>query len=259
MRSHEADISNCQKPILLNHRFLTIIVALTLSLHLSSGLADNLPTSRRAEKAMKRVTPALQQELADASMSLGTPVFIRVFKEEMELEVWLKGDNQYRLFKTYPVCTYGGAGIGPKTLYGDGKAPEGFYYVKPLQLNPYSQFHLSFNLGYPNRYDRHHKRTGSALMVHGECVSIGCFAMTNSSIEEIYTLVYSAFKEGQPFFRVHIFPFHMTEKAMANHQNDYWNSFWENLKEGYDWFEQDGFKPPNVEVKNGRYIFNSSY
>ena len=239
-------------------KVLIPFVGMVLMGQLACGSAIELPSSRRAEKAIKRVRPSLQKELAEASMELGNPIFIRIFKQEMELEVWLKSENRFKLFKTYQICTYGGAGIGPKTLYGDGKAPEGFYYVKPLQLNPYSQFHLSFNLGYPNNYDRHHKRTGSALMVHGECVSIGCFAMTNPSIEEIYALAVSAFKQGQPFFRVHIFPFRMTDKAMSNHLNSYWYPFWKNLKEGYDWFEQAGFIPPNVDVKKGRYVFDSS-
>lgn len=134
-------------------------------------------------------------------------------------------------------------------------APEGFYYVTPKQLNPYSSYHLSFNLGYPNAYDRAHKRTGSALMVHGNCVSIGCYAMTNEKIEEIYTLVHSALENGQSFFRVHVFPFKMTTENMNNHKDSQWFEFWSNLKQGYDYFENHNHVPPNVMVQNSTYIF----
>ena len=137
------------------------------------------------------------------------------------------------------------------------RGPEGFYFVTPGRLNPFSKFHLSFNLGYPNAYDRAHGRTGGALMVHGDCVSIGCYAMTDAGIEEIYALADAAFREGQPFFRVHVFPFRMTDENMARHEKSRWKDFWENLKEGYDFFERSG-RPPNVEVRGGRYVFEES-
>lgn len=169
--------------------------------------------------------------------------------------MWVRKGNRFRPFKTYPICTYGNRGLGPKTRQGDGKAPEGFYYIAPASLNPFSQFHLSMNLGYPNRYDRLHKRTGGALMIHGNCVSIGCFAMTDPAIEEIFALADGALRNGQPFFRVHIFPFRMTDEAMSAHRNRQWTPFWENLKEGYDFFETNGHIAPNVEVRNGTYRF----
>jgi murein L,D-transpeptidase YafK len=123
-------------------------------------------------------------------------------------------------------------------------------------MNPYSRFHLSFNLGYPNAYDRSHGRTGSALMVHGACVSIGCFAMTDHAMEQIYALAHAALTHGQPFFRVHIFPFPMEDHHLNNHLNSRWIEFWKNLQTGYRWFNSTG-SPPNVEVNNGRYIFNN--
>ncbi len=135
------------------------------------------------------------------------------------------------------------------------KAPEGFYFVTPKRLNPHSRFHLSFNLGYPNTYDLAYGRTGSALMVHGDCQSIGCFAMTDEKIEEIYTIANAALRNGQKFFRVHIFPFQMNTENMKKHEKSKWYSFWKNLKEGYDFFEQNNHVPPNVEVVNKRYVF----
>ncbi|MBN1755050.1 murein L,D-transpeptidase [bacterium] len=219
---------------------------------------NDIPSSPRSREAINRVTQGLEKEVANKKLRYGSPIFIRIFKEEMELEVWIKEDSDnFIFFKSYSICTYGSGGLGPKTMQGDGKAPEGFYYVLPNRLNPLSDFHLSFNLGYPNRYDRYHKRTGGALMVHGSCVSIGCYAMTNSSIEEIYALADAAFRNGQRFFRVHIFPFKMEDENMVKHNKSEWYSFWENLKEGYDYFENNDNMPPNVEVVNGRYVFNS--
>jgi len=121
-------------------------------------------------------------------------------------------------------------------------------------LNPHSSYHLSFNLGYPNRYDRAQDRTGSFLMVHGNSVSIGCYAMTDPVIEEIWTLMEAAYGQGQPFIRVHIFPFRMTQANMDLHGKGKWHEFWENLEEGYQFFESGG-QVPNVGVSNKRYVF----
>ena len=227
----------------------------------SSSFSDAggpIPKSPRAEKVINKVSPILKRELENSGFCYGAPLFMRIFKKEKVLEIWIKSNENYKLFKTYPICTYGNGGLGPKIKEGDGQAPEGFYYVKPSSLNPASNFHLSFNLGYPNRYDRAHNRTGGALMVHGSCVSVGCYAMTDAGIEEIYALSDAAFKNGQPFFRVHIFPFRMSDENMENYRDSEWYSFWENLKEGYDYFETNGNRPPNAEVQNARYVFNES-
>jgi len=179
--------------------------------------------------------------------------FIRAFKSSKKLELWIKGDSTFKLFKTYDICYYSG-NMGPKLKQGDLQSPEGFYFVKPKQLNPNSRFHLSFNIGYPNEFDRFHKRTGSAIMIHGSCVSIGCYAMTDSKIEEIYTLADAAFRNGQPFFQVHIFPFTMTDLNVKNHRFFKWYEFWKNLKPGFDYFEKYHLVP-DVLVKNGKYHF----
>ena len=186
----------------------------------------------------------------------GAPVFIRIFKEEKELELWVDDGKVFKHFKTWPICKYSGK-LGPKLKEGDQQAPEGFYFVPRSRMNPRSRFHLSFNLGYPNTYDRAHKRTGSALMVHGNCVSIGCYAMTNARIEEIYSLCDAALKGGQRFFRVHIFPFRMTEANMKRHAQSKWIEEWYNLKQGYDWFEKSK-RPPNVTVSARRYLFGKT-
>ncbi len=193
----------------------------------------------------------LDEGLAELSAKVGDPVFIRIFKEESLLEVWIRTGTEYQHLKDYVICAYSGA-LGPKLKEGDRQAPEGFYKVKKHQLNPNSKFHLSFNLGYPNQYDRAHDRTGSFLMVHGNCVSDGCYAMTNDKIEEIYALVESALQKGQKYVQVHAYPFRMTEEMMALFSENEWYDFWVNLKEGYDYFEAEK-SPPHIKVEDKRY------
>ena len=178
-------------------------------------------------------------------------MFIRIFKEEALLEVWIQSRGVYEHLKTYKICAYSGE-LGPKEKTGDMQAPEGFYKVTKSLLNPNSKFHLSFNLGYPNAYDRVHKRTGSFLMVHGNCVSVGCYAMTDEKIEEIYALVGKALNNGQKYVAVHAYPFKMTEENLALYEGHDWYDFWVNLKEGYDYFENEKF-PPKIHVKDKRY------
>ena len=194
----------------------------------------------------------LEEKLASLSAKVGDPVFIRIFKEESLLEVWIRSGAEYQHLKDYFICAYSGY-LGPKLKEGDRQAPEGFYKVKKYQLNPNSKFHLSFNLGFPNEYDLAHDRTGSYLMVHGNCVSDGCYAMTDEKIEEIYTLVEGALQKGQKYVQVHAFPFRMTDANMALYGNSEWYDFWDNLKEGYDYFELEKL-PPDVKVENKRYI-----
>ena len=219
------------------------------------SLASDIPTSARAERSIAQVEPTLKEELSKRGLKYGAPVFIRIFKDPGTLEVWLESDDGIFVnFKSYEICTFSG-NLGPKLKQGDHQSPEGFYFVNADRLNPWSRYHLSFNLGYPNSYDRFHGRTGSALMVHGDCVSIGCYAMTDAYINEIYALVVAALKAGQPFFRVHSFPFKLDNALLEKHSSNQWYSFWLNLKEGYDYFDKHK-QPPNVEVSNGKYVFD---
>lgn len=233
-----------------------VLLLVALACTLATAAAGEIPSSPRSRAAIQRVKPSLETALRAKELRFGTPMFIRIFKESRQLELWLDDGDRFVLFKTYEICTFSG-GLGPKRRRGDLQSPEGFYFVTPERLNPLSKFHLSFSLGYPNAYDRAHGRTGSALMVHGDCVSIGCYAMTDAGIEEIYALADAAFRGGQPFFRVHVFPFRMTAEGMAKHEKSRWTEFWENLREGYDFFERSG-RPPNVEVRGGRYVFEES-
>jgi murein L,D-transpeptidase YafK len=207
--------------------------------------------------------PAAEQPLSKETMSMlgrkgmdtGAPIFVRIFKEESELEVWkARDDGRFYHFKTYPICNWSG-NVGPKTALGDKQAPEGFYRVSDTQMNPNSQYYLAFNLGYPNAYDRSLQRTGDALMVHGKCKSVGCYAMTDALMEEIYSLAREALKGGQTSFEVHAFPFRMTEANMVRYQGNPNVPFWKTLKLGYDFFEKYRL-PPTVAVCEKRYVVN---
>ncbi len=234
--------------------FLSLFLIGSLFLSINKALAQ-FPTSARAEQAITRVDYALKKRLTKKGLDYATPVFIRIFKQENILEVWLESKaGNFELFKTYPICTFSGE-LGPKTKQGDLQSPEGFYFVNASRLNPWSQFHLSFNLGYPNQYDRYYGRTGSALMVHGNCVSIGCYAMTDPLINEIYALMVAALKAGQPFIRVHAFPFKLDKGNLKAYKKHPWYDFWLNLQQGYAYFEHYK-KPPNVEVNKGHYVFD---
>ncbi len=134
----------------------------------------------------------LPERLLEAGVTEGSPVLVRIFKREFELELWMQRDGVFRRFATYPICRWSGA-LGPKLKQGDQQSPEGFYTVDETALNPNSRWYRSFNLGFPNAFDRSHARTGSLIMVHGGCGSIGCFAMTNAQMHEIWRLVTAAF------------------------------------------------------------------
>ncbi len=237
---------------MFNAQLFTLIVCISIS---ASAIFADVPTSARAEASISRVEPTLKEALSKQGLTYGAPIFIRIFKDPGILEVWLKSDNgTFKHFKNYEICRFSGA-LGPKLKQGDNQSPEGFYFVNAGRLNPWSQYHLSFNIGYPNKYDRYHGRTGSALMVHGNCVSIGCYAMTDNYIDEIYALAVAALKSGQPFFRVHSFPFKLDSTRLSEYKSNPWHPFWLNLKEGYDYFNK--YKvPPNVEVSSGAYVFN---
>jgi murein L,D-transpeptidase YafK len=194
-----------------------------------------------------------EERLAAHGVKRGAPVFIRIFKLESELELWVQKGDRFERFATYPICVWSGR-LGPKLREGDRQAPEGFYTVDSEQLNPNSVMHRSFSLGFPNVFDRAHGRTGSFLMVHGGCASIGCFAMTHPAVDEIWRMVTAALEGGQPRFAVHVFPFRMSERALNFRKGYPWHGFWSDLKKGYDLF-QPGRIPPAVSVCNGRYVF----
>ncbi len=197
----------------------------------------------------------LRNQFRLASLTLGAPIYIRIFKESKELEVWVERGERFKLFKKYPIARFSG-GLGPKTREGDLQAPEGFYAVTAEHMNPWSNFHLAFNIGYPNEYDLLRGATGGAIMVHGKKDSVGCFAMTDPAIEEIYTIADYALSSGQLSFPVHIFPFRMTVANLMHHTRSPHLPFWRNLLRGYTLFELTRL-PPTVSLNNQAYAFTT--
>lgn len=225
-------------------------------LMLTASLAACQGTEFGGEKHQQPVSRTLTKKMKAKDMELKSPVMVRVFKEESELEVWKKTrSGEYALLETYDICKWSGK-LGPKIKEGDRQAPEGFYEVSPGRMNPFSSYYLSFNLGFPNKFDRAHNRTGSNLMVHGACSSAGCYAMTDEQIADIYALGRDSFIGGQRKFQVQAFPFRMTAANMARHADSEHYEFWRMLKTGYDHFEVTK-RPPAIEVCDKKYVFNA--
>lgn len=207
-------------------RKLLPLIALIILSVIVMGIAPAQTTGDRVLDARNNV----QSEFAE---HFGKPVFIRIIKEDWELELWVQeADKSWQILKSYHIFGMSGE-LGPKTAEGDEQAPEGFYRVYPHSMNPRSKFHLSFNIGYPNAYDRKLGRTGSFIMVHGDILSIGCFAMTDARIEEIYTMVNEAFKAGTQYVPVQVYPFRMTDERMLKEQESEHLDFWQHLLPGW--------------------------
>lgn len=213
-----------------------------------------LPDVSEYDQIYSRVAPELRKALTERGLDFGAPLFIRVFKEEAELEAWVSDGREYQLFRVWRICDQGDD-LGPKLREGDDQTPEGVYTLHRGSLHPGSDYHLAVNIGYPNEYDQSHRRTGSFIMIHGKCSSSGCIAMKDHRIEEIYTLIDGAFRHGQETVKVHIYPFRMSPANMARHSKSRWLAFWEELRAGYILFEQYR-RPPRERIRNGRYIFS---
>src|SRR5262249_1822668 len=198
-----------------------------------------------------------ERRLAEKGLAAGNPVMIRIFKQESELELWIEREDRFELFNTYRICFWSG-GLGPKLREGDRQAPEGFYSVSAQQLYPKGRRPRSFDLGYPNTLDRSHARTGSYIFVHGGCASIGCFAMTDPVMDEIYALSEQALRGGQDRIEVQVFPFRMTNANLAAPAESPWLGFWLNLKEAYDGSALCHL-PPRVSVCDGRYLIGEGW
>ena len=229
-------------------------LALVAFVALSLGACEE-ERSRSASRHWIPIPSATYALMSEKGMNKDQPVLIRSYKKESELEIWKrKADGQYALLKTFPMCRWSGQ-LGPKVREGDRMAPEGFYAIAPAQMNPNSSYYVSFNMGYPNAYDRSYGRTGAHLMVHGACSSAGCYSMTDDQIGEIYALVREAQNAGQKAVQMQAYPFRMTAKNLAQHRLDPNIAFWKNLKEGSDYFEVTRDEPA-VGVAGGRYVFN---
>ncbi|MEO5783859.1 MAG: L,D-transpeptidase family protein [Ginsengibacter sp.] len=191
-------------------------------------------------------------------------VYIRSFKYDAQLEVWVKGDakDQYKLFKTYRVCMQSGT-MGPKRFQGDYQVPEGFYYIN--EFNPNSNYHLALGINYPNASDRilsDSLRPGGEIYIHGSCVSIGCIPLTDDQIEELYIIASYAKANGQDFIPVHVFPVKYSVKKSMDYLNSttkknlQLQQFALQLREAYDKFEEKKQIPIILVNKKGQYVFD---
>jgi murein L,D-transpeptidase YafK len=236
-------------------RVLITSAALAGGVLLAGCNSDEISLATNA-KANQPVPPKLVAEMTEKDMDLQSPILVRLFKQEAELEVW-KQDRagRFALLKTYPICRWSGD-LGPKVREGDRQAPEGFYSISPAQMNPQSAYYLSFNTGYPNAFDRALGRSGSQLMVHGDCSSRGCYAMTDEQIAEIYSLGRESFFGGQRAFQLQAYPFRMTPVNMAKHRNNPNMPFWKMIKQGYDHFEVTR-QEPKVDFCEKKYVFDA--
>ena len=238
----------------IRSRVLMTAVALAGALALAGCYGEEgyqLPT-----RAMKELSPEMLALLTQKNMPKDLPILIRVFKEESELEVW-KADTtgQYQLLKVYPICRWSGE-LGPKKVEGDRQAPEGFYAITPGLMNPNSNYYLAINIGFPNAYDKANGYTGTFLMIHGDCSSRGCYAMTDEQIGEIYSLARESFLGGEKSFQIQAYPFRLTPANLARHRNNPNMPFWTMLKEGNDHFLVTHLEP-KVDVCERHYVFDA--
>nr|CBI80004.1 conserved hypothetical protein [Bartonella sp. AR 15-3] len=215
---------------------------------------ERLPTSFKA-KIAQSLPREILDKMAIHDIDQYAPIMMRFFKEDNIAEIWKQNrSGVFVLVVSYDICKWSGQ-LGPKYREGDLQAPEGFYTVQENQMNPYSKYYLSFNIGFPNLYDQIHGRTGSYLMVHGACASVGCYSMNDRNMAQIYAFARDAFRGGQKEFQLHAFPFRMTDVNMQRHHMSPHYEFWMMLKEGYDFFERNR-KPPKITVYNKRYVFD---
>jgi murein L,D-transpeptidase YafK len=235
-------------------RVFVTLAALAGALTLAGCYSDEgyqLPT-----RAMKELSPEMLGLLDQKNMPKDSPILVRVFKEESELEVWKQNTTgQFQLLKVYPICRWSGE-LGPKKIQGDRQAPEGFYEITPGLMNPNSNYYLAINIGFPNAYDKANNYTGAFLMIHGDCSSAGCYAMTDEQIGEIYSLARESFLGGQKQFQIQAYPFRLTPANLARHRTNPNMPFWKMLKEGNDHFEVTHMEP-KVDVCDRHYVFDA--
>ncbi len=235
-------------------RSLLASVALAAALALAGCDTDGTPGV--SGRHMQPLSDRILADIEKRNMAKESPILVRIFKEESEFEVWKEDKTgRFALLRTYPICRWSGE-LGPKIKQGDRQAPEGFYTITPGQMNPNSNYYLAIDTGFPNAYDRANDRSGLFLMIHGDCSSAGCYAMTDEQIAEIYALARESFFGGQKSFLIQAFPFRMTPLNMARHRNSPHLAFWRMLKQGYDHFEVTR-REPKVDVCDKHYVFDA--
>ena len=247
--------------------FLISLITLLTSVQAGAqnSFLQNQKASFRVANAFSSKEDTLQREFKAKGLQWPAKyIFIRSFKYDSQLEIWVKNDlkDKYKLFKTYKVCMQSGS-MGPKRLQGDYQVPEGFYYIN--EFNPRSNYHLSLGLNYPNASDRilsDSLRPGNSIYIHGSCVSVGCIPVTDEDIEEIYILASYAKAAGQEYIPVHIFPIRYNQKKSLDYftnntrNNPVLQRFSQQLKKAYDEFEDTKEVPIILIDKKGDYVID---
>jgi len=238
----------------------TVVSALVLTAVFSGALAPvrclGEGSNRLPAKATKELSPELLSLLQLNHMPKHSPILVRIFKEESELEIWKRDTTgHFQILKSYPICRWSGD-LGPKLHEGDRQAPEGFYTITAELMNPNSNYYLAINTGFPNSFDKANDRDGSLLMVHGDCWSSGCYAMTDEQMGEIYSLARDSLLGGQPSFQIQAYPFRLTPANLARHRTNPNVAFWTMLKVGNDHFETTQLEP-KVDVCDRHYVFDA--
>jgi murein L,D-transpeptidase YafK len=245
--------------------FLIAILANNFSFSQTAATENPKPVVKLAD-VFNHMEDSLKKEFASKNISWPPKaIYVRSFKYDRQLEIWVKGNDSepYRFLKTFKVCMQSGI-IGPKRMEGDFQVPEGFYYIN--DFNPFSNYHLSLGLNYPNCSDRilssDSLHPGSDIYIHGNCVSVGCIPINDEPIEELYVLASYARSNGQDFIPVHVFPVKYSEKKSMDFLGETLKGkadlqkFAMTLKEAFNYFEEKKQLPVVLVNKKGEYIID---
>lgn len=243
--------------------FFLVFLLLGYQLHAQNSFIKMQRSSARVNGFFEKKGVQLENEFkAKGLVWPAKYVYIRSFKFDAQLEVWVKNDEKekFKLFKTYRVCMTSGT-MGPKRIQGDFQVPEGFYYIN--DFNPNSLYHLALGLNYPNSSDRilsDQQRPGDGIFIHGSCVSVGCIPVTDDEIEEIYVLASYAKEAGQDFIPVHVFPIKYSNKKSAEYLTNLYKDnpemvkFSKDLEKAYAEFEATRQLPVILVDSKGNYL-----
>ncbi len=250
--------------LLKNVIHTTLLVLLVAGISIAQVKASSFKSAQlnysKVKDAYDTKWPKLKEDVKAANINPENyDVYLRTFKYEKKMEVWLKNtnDSKYTLFRTYDICASSGD-LGPKRQEGDGQVPEGFYTID--LFNPTSKYYLSMRVSYPNSSDailKTGKNAGGAIMVHGNCVTIGCMPMTDDKIKELYVLCLEA-KNRNSTVKIDIFPAKLTQENMKVLGNNYPKeklAFWNSLKLAYDYFEKNHTTRKVITDTKGNYSF----
>jgi murein L,D-transpeptidase YafK len=204
-------------------------------------------------KAVAAKAIELSKAFEEKGLKLGSPVFIRVYKQTSEMELWIEKGSRYVLFKTYGICRWSG-GLGPKYYEGDRQSPEGLYRITSADLIVNARWDRAMNINYPNSFDVMNGRSGSGILIHGKCGSIGCFAIQDRNVEEVYAAVREALKGGQAYIPVLSLPFRFASLAPSKQDTRQMSEFWSDLRRADLLFARDRL-PPAAWICDGRYYF----